>query len=106
MPPRRKSRRLAEPTVPDATELHFVPDPVEIQPHQAVAAFAGEDNRSDTLVSTTVAALSGQPYNRPLPCSPPMSLKPPYKTMSRSLLADQVVRVFRILRYSIVLQFL
>lgn len=57
MPPRRKSRRLAEPTVSDATEVQFVPDPVEIQPQQAVAAFTGEDNRSDTLVSTIVAAV-------------------------------------------------
>ena len=57
MPPRRKSRRLSEPTVLDATEVQFVPDPVEIQPQQAVAAFTGEDNRSDTLVSTIVAAV-------------------------------------------------
>ena len=42
-----KSRRLAEPTVSDATEVQFVPDPAEIQPQQAIAAFAtGEDNRS------------------------------------------------------------
>ncbi|XP_044183018.1 uncharacterized protein LOC122963589 [Acropora millepora] len=58
MPPRRKSRRLAEPTVSDATEVQFVPDPVEIQPQQAVAAFTGEDTTpSDTLVSTIVAAV-------------------------------------------------
>ena len=57
MPPRRKSHRLAEPTVSDATEVQFIPDLVEIQPQQAVAAFTGEDNRSDTLVSTIVAAV-------------------------------------------------
>ena len=57
MPPRKKRRRLAEPTVSDASEVQFVPDPVEIQPQQAVAAFTGEDNRSDTLVSTIVAAV-------------------------------------------------
>ena len=53
-----KSRRLAEPTVSDATEVQFLPDPAEIQPQQAIAAFAtGEDNRSDTLVSTIVAVV-------------------------------------------------
>ena len=57
MPPRRKNRRLAEPTVSEATKIQFVPDRVEIQPQQAVAAFAGEDNRSGTLVSTIVAAV-------------------------------------------------
>ena len=58
MPPRKKSHRLAESTVSDATEVQFVPDPVEIQPQQAVAAFTGEDiTRSDTLVSTIVAAV-------------------------------------------------
>ena len=42
----------------DAIEVQFVPNPVEIQPQQAVAAFTGEDiNRSDTLVSTIVAAV-------------------------------------------------
>ena len=42
----------------DATEVQFVPDPVEIQPQQAVAAFTGEDmNRSDTLVPTIVPAV-------------------------------------------------
>ena len=39
MPQRRKSRWLAEPTVLDAAEVQFVPDPVEIQTQQAVAAF-------------------------------------------------------------------
>ena len=58
MPQRRKSRWLAEPTVSDATEVQFVPDPVEIQPQQAVAALTGEDiNLCDTLVPTIVAAV-------------------------------------------------
>ena len=58
MPPRRKSQRLAEPTVSDATEVQFVPDPVEIQSLQAFAPFTGQDiTRSDTLVFTIVAAV-------------------------------------------------
>ena len=58
MPQRRKSRWLDEPTTSDATEVQFVPDPVEIQPQQAVAAFTGEDiNLCDTLVPTIVAAV-------------------------------------------------
>lgn len=57
MTPQRKSRRLAEPSVSEATEVQFVADLVEIQPQLAVAAFAtGEDNRSNMLVSTIIAA--------------------------------------------------
>ena len=42
----------------DATEIQFVPDPVEIQPQQAVAAFTSKDvNLCDTLVPTIVAAV-------------------------------------------------
>ena len=42
MPPRTKSLRLAESTVSDATEVQFVPDPVKIQPKEAVPAYTGE----------------------------------------------------------------
>ena len=46
------------PTVLDATEVQFVPDPVEIQPQQVVAAFTGKDiNCSDALVSTIITAV-------------------------------------------------
>ena len=95
MPPRRKSQRLAEPTVSDATEVQFVPDPVEIQLLQAVAAFTGEDiTRSDTLVFTIVAAVRAAIQST--------SAVPP-TTMSLSFLADQVVRFCRLLLYSIAL---
>lgn len=106
MTPQRKSRRLAEPSVSEATEVQFVADLVEIQPQLAVAAFAtGEDNRSNMLVSTIIAAF-GTANNLTVPYSPPIWLEPPYKTTSHRLLADKVVRFICILHYSIVLQFL
>ena len=104
MPPRRKSRRLAEPTVSDATEVQFVPDPVEIQPQQAVAAFTGEDTTpSDTLVSTIVAAVRTAIQSTSA-VQPTNVVEAAVQDVS--FLADQVVRFCRILQYSIALQFL
>ena len=52
------SKKKEPPTVLDATEVQFVPDPVEIQPQRVVAAFTGKDiNCSDARVSTLIAAV-------------------------------------------------
>ena len=59
MPPRRKSRRTAEPA-DDIVNVQFVPDPVETPPQAAVEASTsgvGSEGLSDAMVSSIVAAV-------------------------------------------------
>ena len=59
MPPRRKSRRTAEPA-DDIVNVQFVPDPVEIPPQAAVEASTsgvGSEGLSDAMVLSIVAAV-------------------------------------------------